>query len=55
MERVKERQTQRERELEGEAFADKDKFITQAYKDRQAELARLEEEERRREGTSNGQ
>lgn len=40
---------QRERELEGDEFKDKDSFVTQAYKDQMEELRRAEEEERQRE------
>ena len=43
---------QRERELEGDEFKDKEAFVTQAYKDQMAELRRAEEEERQREGAS---
>lgn len=43
---------QRERELEGDEFADKEAFVTQAYKDQMAEVRRAEEEERQREGSS---
>ena len=49
--RAEEKMIQRERELEGDQFADKDAFVTQAYKDQQAEVRRAEEEERMREGT----
>ena len=42
---------QRERETEGEEFADKESFVTQAYKDQMAEIRRAEEEEKAREGT----
>ena len=42
---------QRERELEGDEFKDKESFVTQAYKDQMEELRRAEEEERKREGT----
>lgn len=48
--RAKERTLQREREAEGEEFADKEKFVTSAYKKQQAELLKMEEEERVREG-----
>jgi coiled-coil domain-containing protein 55 len=41
---------QRERELEGDEFEDKDKFVTQAYKDQMAEVRRVEEEEAKRDG-----
>ena len=43
---------QRERETEGDEFADKDKFVTQAYKDQMAEVRRAEAEEKKREGSS---
>lgn len=43
---------QRERELEGDEFKDKESFVTQAYKDQMEELRRAEEEERQREGMS---
>lgn len=48
--RAKERTLQKEREAEGEEFADKEKFVTSAYKKQQEELLRLEEEEKAREG-----
>ena len=41
---------QRERELEGDEFKDKEAFVTQAYKDQMVELRKAEEEERQREG-----
>ena len=41
---------QRERELEGDEFKDKEEFVTQAYKDQMEEVRRAEEEEKRREG-----
>ena len=44
---------QREREMEGDEFKDKEAFVTQAYKDQMAEVRRAEEEEKRREGTLN--
>ena len=44
---------QRERELEGDEFKDKEAFVTQAYKDQMAELRRAEEEERQRDGMHN--
>jgi len=43
---------QREREAEGDEFADKEAFVTQAYKDQMAEARRAEEEEKQREGSS---
>jgi hypothetical protein len=42
---------QRERELEGDEFKDKDAYVTQAYKDQMAEVRRAEEEEKARNGT----
>ena len=39
-----------EREREGDEFADKEAFVTQAYKDQMEEVRRAEEEERKREG-----
>lgn len=58
--RAKEKMLAREREAEGDEFADKEKFVTAAYKRQQTEMARLEaeevdkereaEERRRREG-----
>ncbi|KAL7413359.1 coiled-coil domain-containing protein 55-domain containing protein [Mrakia frigida] len=44
--RAEEKMLEKERELEGEEFADKDKFVTQAYKDQMAEVRRAEEEEK---------
>ncbi|RKO90958.1 coiled-coil domain-containing protein 55-domain containing protein [Blyttiomyces helicus] len=49
LERAEERKVQREREEEGEEFGDKEKFVTGAYMERQRELRRLEEEEKKRE------
>ncbi|KAI0321895.1 coiled-coil domain-containing protein 55-domain containing protein [Amylostereum chailletii] len=46
--RAEEKMMQRERELEGDEFADKEAFVTQAYKDQQAEVRKAEEEERQR-------
>lgn len=43
---------QHERELEGDEFADKEAFVTQAYKDQMAEVRKAEEEEKQREGSS---
>jgi hypothetical protein len=43
---------QREREMEGDEFKDKDAFVTQAYKDQMAEVRKAEEEERLRSGRS---
>ena len=47
--RAKEAMLLREREAEGEEFADKEKFVTAAYEAQQAEVRRLEEEERAKE------
>ncbi|KAJ3038454.1 hypothetical protein HK097_003163, partial [Rhizophlyctis rosea] len=49
LERADERKAQREREEEGEQFGDKERFVTSAFKQKQEELRRLEEEEKRRE------
>ncbi|KAL2164537.1 hypothetical protein VTH06DRAFT_3754 [Thermothelomyces fergusii] len=46
---AEERRLQREREAEGDAFADKERFVTEAYRRQQEENRRLREEERRRE------
>lgn len=48
--RAEEKMIQRERELEGDEFADKEAFVTQAYKDQMAEVRKAEEEERQWEG-----
>lgn len=40
----------REREREGDEFADKDQFVTPAYLQQQEELRKAEEEEKKREG-----
>jgi len=47
--RAKEKMLLKEREAEGEEFADKEKFVTEAYKAQQEEVKMLEEEEARRE------
>ncbi|PWW71851.1 hypothetical protein C7212DRAFT_360389 [Tuber magnatum] len=47
--RAKERLLQMEREAEGEEYADKESFVTGAYKKQQEEMRKLEEEERLRE------
>ncbi|KAI1074377.1 hypothetical protein F5B20DRAFT_442077 [Whalleya microplaca] len=46
---AEEKKIAREREEEGDEYADKEKFVTEAYKKQQEENRRLEEEERRRE------
>lgn len=43
--RAKEKMLAKERELEGDEFADKERFVTGAYKRQQVEMRRLEEEE----------
>jgi coiled-coil domain-containing protein 55 len=48
--RAEEKMMQREREAEGDMYQDKEKFVTQAYKDQMEEVRRAEEEEKRREG-----
>ncbi|KIW93219.1 uncharacterized protein Z519_05824 [Cladophialophora bantiana CBS 173.52] len=47
--RAREKLLQREREAEGDEYADKEKFVTGAYKKQQEEIRRMEEEEKRRE------
>ncbi|KAI0341554.1 hypothetical protein BDW22DRAFT_1413892 [Trametopsis cervina] len=47
--RAEEKMIQREREMEGDEFKDKDAFVTQAYKDQMAEVRRAEAEEKQRE------
>lgn len=46
---AEEKKIAREREAEGDEFADKEKLVTEAYKKQQQENRRLKEEERRRE------
>jgi coiled-coil domain-containing protein 55 len=48
--RAEEKMMQRERELEGDEFKDKEIFVTQAYKDQMEEVRKAEEEEKQREG-----
>nr|POE59365.1 nuclear speckle splicing regulatory protein 1 like [Quercus suber] len=45
---AQEKLLQKEREAEGDEFADKEKFVTGAYKAQQEEAKRLEEEEKRK-------
>ncbi|KAK4561729.1 hypothetical protein LTR86_004408 [Recurvomyces mirabilis] len=45
---AKEKLLQKEREAEGDEFADKEKFVTGAYKEQQEETRRLEEEEKQK-------
>ncbi|KAG8896035.1 hypothetical protein FRB99_000214 [Tulasnella sp. 403] len=47
--RAEEKLMQREREKEGDEFADKEKFVTPAYKAQMEEVRRAEEEEKKRE------
>ncbi|SGY13569.1 BQ5605_C010g05895 [Microbotryum silenes-dioicae] len=47
--RAEDKMVQREREREGEEFADKDAFVTPAYLAQQEELRKVEEEEKKRE------
>lgn len=46
---AEEKKIAREREAEGDEYAGKEKFVTEAYKKQQVENKRLEEEEKRRE------
>ncbi|KAH7063825.1 coiled-coil domain-containing protein 55-domain containing protein [Paraphoma chrysanthemicola] len=46
--RARDKFLQRERETEGDEFADKEKFVTGAYKEQQEETRKAEEEERKR-------
>lgn len=45
---AREKLLQRERQAEGDEFADKDKFVTGAYKQQQEETRQLQEEEKRK-------
>lgn len=47
--RARDRMLAKEREAEGDEFADKEKFVTSAYKTQQEELRKIEEEEAQRE------
>lgn len=47
--RAEARTIQRQRQAEGEEFADKESFVTNAYKEQQAELAKAEEEQHKNE------
>ena len=40
---------QKEREEEGDEFADKEKFVTSAYRKKMEEMAKLDEEEKKKE------
>jgi coiled-coil domain-containing protein 55 len=46
--RARDKALQREREAEGDEFADKEKFVTGAYKEQQEETRKAEEEEKKR-------
>jgi coiled-coil domain-containing protein 55 len=48
--RAEDKMVQREREMEGAEFGDKDSFVTPAYKAQQEELRKVEEEEKKKEG-----
>lgn len=48
--RAEEKMLERERQSEGEEFADKEKFVTEAYKRQMEEVRKAEEEEKAREG-----
>ena len=45
-ERRTERKVQKEREQEGDEFADKESFVTEAYKQKMAEIKQQEEDEK---------
>ena len=47
--RARDRLLQKEREAEGDTFADKEEFVTDAYRAQQEEVRRAEEEERKKE------
>jgi hypothetical protein len=48
---AQEKKYKKEREMEGEEFDGKEKFVTSSYKKQQEEMRKAEEEERKREGT----
>src|SRR5258708_3122111 len=48
--RAEEFMIQREREHEGDMYADKERFVTQAYKDQREKVRQAEKEEKEREG-----
>lgn len=50
--RAEDKMVQREREMEGAEFADKDAFVTPSYLLQQEELRKIEEEESKKEGAS---
>jgi coiled-coil domain-containing protein 55 len=49
---AQEKKFQKEREMEGDEFAGKEKFVTGAYKRQQEEMRKAEEAERLREGNN---
>lgn len=49
--RAEEKMLERERQAEGDEYEDKEKFVTQAYKDQMEEVRKAEEEEKAREGS----
>lgn len=51
---AQEKKYKKEREEEGDEFAGKEKFVTNAYKRQQEEIRKAEEEERLREGNFSG-
>lgn len=53
--RARDKVLQSEREAEGDAFADKDKFVTSAYKQQQEEAQKAEEEEKLRQEAEEAQ
>jgi coiled-coil domain-containing protein 55 len=48
--RAEEKMLQREREAEGDMYAEKEEFVTDAYKKQMAEVRAAEEEEKKRDG-----
>ncbi|KIW02018.1 uncharacterized protein PV09_06523 [Verruconis gallopava] len=46
--RARDKQLQREREAEGDMYADKEKFVTEAYKKQQEQLRKAEEDEKKK-------
>jgi len=52
-ERRIERQVQKERDAEGDEFADKEKFVTSAYRKKMEEMQKLDEEEKKRDAIEN--
>lgn len=48
--RAEEKMIQKEREQEGDEFADKEKFVTEAYKEQLSAIRKAEEEEKAKAG-----